>query len=225
MSINPPTTKEVPLQPDPRARPPVEPPPPLPAPVAPEVGRGRRGLTGWRGAIGVVAVALGLPVVTAAGGEDTGSTPGAPIEVGGQVTVATVYPWEPVEVGETHAVWQLGGNQIWVETGDFDGTSAELLTAVETDLRSRAITFVTGDVELLPVFGFGGLAMHQPFVATFRSADSGMHGPAQPVEGVLAAMVAEGDAVTLLALGPEAGFAVVRDDVMVTLAAIEEIDQ
>ena len=213
------------MHPDPRATPTVEPPPPLPAPVAPAAGRHRRGVTGWRGAIGVLAVALGLPVVTAAAGEDTGSTPGAPIEVGGRVSVSTVYPWEPVEVGETHAVWQLGGNQIWVETGDFDGTSAELLTAVETDMRSRAIAFVTGDVELLPVFGLGGLAVHQPFVATFQSADAGMQGPAQPVEGVLAAMVADGNAVTLLALGPEAGFAVVRDDVMATLSAIEGIDQ
>lgn len=200
------------------------PPPPPPTSVPPEPWAARRGLTGWRGAIAVLAIALGLPVATAAARDDS-AVPGAPLEVGGRVTVATVYGWEPVQLGETHAVWQLGASQIWVETGDFEGTSAELLGAIETDLRDAAVAFVTGDIETLPVFGFGALALHKPFVGTFPTEDTEVRGPGRPVEGLVAAMAADGRAVTFLAFAPEGAFAAVRDDIMATLSGIERIDQ
>jgi hypothetical protein len=174
----------------------------------------------------VLAVALGLPIVAGSLGATGATTPGAPIELGGGVSVPTILGWEPSAVGETSATWEQGSHVLTVSTAAFDGTSAELLTAVEAELRAGAVTFAAGDAESLPVFGLRSLALHQPFVASLLSSagEDGSLGTREPVEGLFAAAAADGLAVVVVAFSPEGHFRLVEDEVMAIIESLEAVE-
>jgi len=182
-------------------------------------------LKGWRGALAVLTVAIGIPIVGDSLSATAFSTPGAPVEVAGEISVPTILGWELADEGAGFARWERGSHVILVGATDFTGTSLDLLTVLEGDLRKVSVTYADGDVTPTMIAGLPALAMREAFVASFRSqpGDGEPSGPAPPVEGLLAAAVSDGVGVTFVAFSPRRQFGLVADDVLATLGAIERI--